>query len=375
VYVSSAKPWFTFLVHPRDIRDLDSIRAASLLRRYSDSEEEYVAKACTLAPLVLGDVRVGGVPVRGEIVCAVRMPDTVMTGAGMAAVVEAAKLAASRGTALIGLGGLTAPAMGGGERLLRHLPAGVKVTNGNGYTAAVTRANVREAAAWLGLHDRAKVVVVGSTGSVGGAASRLLADDGYELVLLGRNQSRVEHLLGDLAGRATLSADFGLVRGADIVVALTHETKAKLSPELVRPGAVVIDVAAPYNIEPARVPTFARRGIHVAKGALARIPGFFCAQDFAMPGPTDTFACLAETYVLARQGLFEHSVGRPTKEYALHVEALAQRYGAFPRPITADLEGCVDVRRAAVDLTDTDVTDAQLSDTALPDPDKEHIVA
>jgi predicted amino acid dehydrogenase len=354
MYVTNAKPWFTFLVHPRDVPDLYSIRAVSLLRRYSDDEQDFVAKACTLAPLVLGDVRLRGSPVRGEVVCAVRLPHEVMTGAGMGAVVEAAKLAVSRGTPLIGLGALTAPAMGGGERLLRHLPSEVKVTNGNGYTAAVTRANVAEAAEWLGLGERAKVVVVGSTGSVGGAASRLLADDGYQLVLLGRSQARVEHLLGDLAGRAVLSGDLDLVRDADIVVTLTHEARARLQPELVRPGSVVIDVAAPANIDKLQVPEFARHGVHVAKGALARIPGYFCAQDFLLPEPADTFACLAETYVLARQGLFEHSLGRPTVEYARRVQALAERYDVVPRSIVPDLERCEALRSQPADSPDTE---------------------
>ena len=38
MYVTNAKPWFTFLVHPRDVPDLYSIRAVSLLRRYSDDD-------------------------------------------------------------------------------------------------------------------------------------------------------------------------------------------------------------------------------------------------------------------------------------------------------------------------------------------------
>jgi predicted amino acid dehydrogenase len=337
MYVSSERSWFTFLVHPRDIRDLDSIRAASLLRRYSSSEEDYVAKATTLPALVLGDVRVRGVVVRGEIICAVRMPDQVMQADGMRAVVEAAQLAAQRGTAIIGLGALTAPAMGGGVRLLRHLPSNIKVTNGNGYTAAVARANVHEAAQFLGLGTSARVAVLGATGSVGGAASWLLADDGFPLVLIGRTVARVRHLLGGLADRADFADTLDVLKTADIVLCLTHERGGKLSPEMLRPGSVVVDVAAPYNVEPHRRPEFARYGVPVAKGALVRIPGHSCVQDFAMPGPEDTFACLAETYLLAREGLYQNSVGRPTADYARQIEELAERYGAYPRPITPDL--------------------------------------
>ena len=100
--------------------------------------------------------------------------------------------------------------------------------------------------------------------------------------------------------------------------------------------------------------------MHVAKGALARIPGYFCAQDFLLPEPADTFACLAETYVLARQGLFEHSLGRPTAEYARRVQALAERYDVVPRSIVPDLERCQALRGQPADS---------------PDSEKENVVA
>ncbi|MEU8181094.1 NAD(P)-binding domain-containing protein [Micromonospora sp. NPDC049044] len=341
MYLSTARPWFSFLVHPRDIRDLDTIRAASLLRRYSDTEQEYVAKACTLPPLVLGDVRVRGEQVLGEVVCAVRMPEQMMLAEGMTAVVESALLAVQRGTALIGLGALTAPAMGGGTRLLRHLPAQVKVTNGNGYTAAVTRDNVREAIDYLGLGGRPRVAVVGSTGSVGGAASRLLAEEDIDLVLLGRTEQRVRHLLGDLEGRATLTADLDVVKTADVVVTLTHDRTAELTPERLTPDTVVIDVAAPYNIAPSRRPEFAQAGIAVVKGGLAHIPGFRCVHDFDLPAAEDTFACLAETYLMAREGLFENSVGRPTADYARRMSELATRYGVRSRSIAGDIDRAI----------------------------------
>jgi len=61
----------------------------------------------------------------------------------------------------------TAPATAGGRRLLRYLPRGVTLTNANAYTAAVVRRNVEEAAAAGGLGPRARVALVGCTGSVG----------------------------------------------------------------------------------------------------------------------------------------------------------------------------------------------------------------
>ena len=70
------------------------------------------------------------------------------------------------------------------------------LTNTNAYTAVLVQANVHEAAADLGLGSGARVAVIGCTGSVGVPASRLLADDGFPLVLVGRTVERVRRHLG-----------------------------------------------------------------------------------------------------------------------------------------------------------------------------------
>lgn len=262
-----------------------------------------------------------------------RMPEEMTSLRATEAIVEGVELALRRGASVIGLGALTAPATAGGLRLLRHLPKGVTLTNGNAYTAAVVRHNVVEASATLALDQQARIAIVGCTGSVGTLASHLLAEAGFELILVGRSVKRVQHQLGSLKGQAIFAEDLDAVREADVAVLLTSDPSAQLAPEQVRAGAVVIDCAQPPNIPASAYKEFRRRGITVAEGGIVRIPQYVCTMDFGLLDPTDTFACLAETYLFAREGIREHSVGRPSAELAHRLERAAQRHGVIPRTL------------------------------------------
>ncbi|MGH8991415.1 MAG: hypothetical protein ACRDZ7_07805 [Acidimicrobiia bacterium] len=336
-YLSNRPPAFAFLTHYRDARDLDRIGAAAFLRRYSDGEASFRQKMCSFPPIVCGEITVGFGALRGEVVVVMRMPDEVLGPGGERAVADGLGVVLRRGASVVGLGALTAPATAGGRRLLRYLPPGVTLTNANAYTAAVVRRNVEEAAAVLGKGPGARVGVIGCTGSVGVPASRLLAGDGYDLVLVGRTGARVRSRLPQLAGRARVAAGLDSVADCDVVVLLTADATARLEPHHVAAGAVVIDVAQPGNVDPSAYGQFRARGAVVVEGGLVRIPGYRCTVDMGMPDPGDTAACVAESYLFAREGIREHSVGYPEPELAERLERVALRRGIHPRPL--DLPG------------------------------------
>lgn len=326
-------PWFSFVVHPRDIHDLEQMPGSSVIRRHSSSDEEFVAKAMSSPPLVLHDIAFPGTAVRGEIVGTPRLPDTILTPDGHRAVVEAVKLAVGRGAPVIGLGALTAPATAGGRALLKHVPPGVTITNGNGLTAAIVHENVREAAEAIGLGERASVAVLGATGSVGNAVAGLLARDAYELTLVGPERERVVRMFERMRDRVAVGEGVAALGEADVVAVLTSHSSARLAPCHVKEGAVVIDVAQPCNVEPDDIPAFEERGVRVVRGGSVRIPGYSCRQDFRLRSAADTFACLAETCVLACEGLREHAVGLATADYAARIHRIARRHGIVAVPL------------------------------------------
>src|SRR5437867_7398462 len=74
MYLRDEPPWFAFLVHLRDIHDVHRWKGSRLLREYSDSDEEFLAKATSMEPTIIGEILFGFGGARGELVCAMRMP-------------------------------------------------------------------------------------------------------------------------------------------------------------------------------------------------------------------------------------------------------------------------------------------------------------
>jgi fatty aldehyde-generating acyl-ACP reductase len=331
-YVRNEPPWFSFLVHPRDIADIDRWRPSRVLRERSIDDQDFAARVAQLGPIVVGEILFGFGPVRGELIVVPELPEAVMGPSGARQIRDAVTIAAGRGARVIGLGGLIAPATGAGLRLVRHLPAGVTLTTGNAYTAVVARDNVLEACAKLSLARRPHVAILGATGSVGVPASLLLAMENVNLLLLGRNGRRLQSALGAVT-TARLSTDLADLVTADVVLVLTNDPSAHVTPDMVAPGTVVIDVAQPPNVGITERDRFDERGVRVVDGGLVVIPGFQCTYDLGFSRPETTFACLAETYLLAQEGARAHSVGRATADTARSMEHLARRYGVAPVPL------------------------------------------
>jgi hypothetical protein len=332
-HLRNQPPAFVFLTNLRDDRDLYRIGASRFLRHYSSSEGDFRDKMCRLPPLVAGEVVVGFGPIHGEVAVVMRMPGGLIGADGGRAIREGLEMVLRRGAAVVGLGGMTAPATAGGRKLLRDLPAGVTLTNANAFTAAVVLQNVIDAATALQLGRSATVAVVGCTGSVGVPASLLIAEHGFELILIGRTGQRVRQRLPLLARQMRCTGNLDTVAAADVVVLLTNDPSARLGADQVRRHAVVVDVAQPANIPSQAIESFAQRGVPVVEGGIVRIPGYACTVDLGMADPHDTAACVAETYLFAAEGIRTHSVGIPDLELARRLWRAALRRGIQVRPL------------------------------------------
>src|SRR5579871_2646352 len=279
-YLRNSKPWFVFLVHLRGIYDADRVGVGRFLRAYSQSDSEFASKLETLPAVVSSEVRFRSTAIYGEVICINRLPESMIGPEARHDVLSAAQLGISRGAKVIGLGALTAPATGGGLAIVRHLPSNVTVTNGNALTAAMVHSNTVSASRHLCGTDAGKVTVavVGCTGSVGNALTFLLARDGYQLILIGRNQQRVEREFTAIP-KAVCSGDISDIRKADIVVLLTSDPTALITPELPREGSIIIDCAQPANIPHDSYVEFGNRGISVVEGGMVRIPEYSSTDD------------------------------------------------------------------------------------------------
>jgi fatty aldehyde-generating acyl-ACP reductase len=340
-------PWFSFVVHLRSREDLD--RWATTATMTGPAGEAMRERILAGPPLVASDFSFRGSPMTGNLIVIPRLPEAIIYEEGRRLIARAVEIAAVRGARVVGLGGLTAPATRGGESLLPDLPQGVTLTNGNSFTAAVSRANVREACEFLG-RERPTVAVIGSTGSVGTAASRLLAEDeDVDLVLIGRTTERARETGPGAGARVTYSGRIEDAAEADVVLALAHDPSARLAPELFDGSRerVIVDVAQPTNVPVEARGAFAERRVRVVRGGWVRLPGGISSGDHQKvmtdgdPGaaPESGPACLAETCLFAADGLREHAVGPGSAELARLLERIASRRGIVVAPLSLETAG------------------------------------
>lgn len=332
-------PWFSFIAHLRSRGDLDKWNTTAATG--AEDAEDWRDRALQGPPLLASTFSFRSTPVTGDLIVIPRLPEDIIYGEGRSLIARAVQISAERGARVVGLGGLTAPATRGGASLLPSLPDGITLTNGNSFTALVARANVLEACEHLG-RAHPLVAILGSTGSVGVAASRLLVDDDIDLLLIGRSTERARRA-GPAKGRVRYSSQLADVAQADVILVLTSDKSARLTPEHFD-GArerVIIDVAQPSNIAVGRRDAFRRRGARVVRGGWVQMRGAVSSHDHeavmtegepgALPGSAP--ACLAETCLFAVEGIRDHAVGPASAELAQMLQRIAVRRGVAMCPL------------------------------------------
>jgi fatty aldehyde-generating acyl-ACP reductase len=243
---------------------------------------------------------------------------------------DAARIAQDLGAKIVGLGAYTSIAGDGGITVDKNVD--IAVTTGNSYTCYTAIEGARIGAAKMGVQPRAAcVAVVGATGSIGRVCAHLLAEDGVgEMILLGRDLGRLQAVAEELPGgnNVCVSTDIDTtLPRADIIVTVTSAVDAVIEPRHLKPGAVICDVSRPRDVS-VRVAK-ERADVLVIEGGVVAVPG---APDFhfnfGFP-PRTSYACMAETIILALEGRYESfSLGKELDLARVkEIGALAVKHG------------------------------------------------
>ncbi len=243
--------------------------------------------------------------------------------------VQCGKLAESLGAGIIGLGAFTSVVGDGGITVAKSLD--IAVTTGNSYTVATAVEGGLDAARRMGVvMERAKVAVVGATGSIGRTCAQMLAPRCAEIALIGRDLTRLEAVGRELTGACVRLYDdvhLGL-RDADLVITVTSARDAVIVPEDLKPGCVVCDVARPRDVS-VRVAR-ERDDVLVVEGGVVAVPGADADFHFSFGFPPKTaYACMSETIMLALEGRYESfTLGKEVSiAQAEETARLAQKHG------------------------------------------------
>ncbi|NLO72495.1 MAG: shikimate dehydrogenase [candidate division WS1 bacterium] len=261
-------------------------------------------------------------------------------------IIGCAKLAQDIGADIVGLGAFTSIVGDAGISIAEAVDIGV--TTGNSYTVATAMEGALEAARQVGINlAEAKVTILGATGSIGQVCARLLAPSVGALSLCARRREALEALADEIAPYGALvqvTTEVNKALGeADIVIAVTSAVEAVVQPEMLKPGAVVCDVARPRDVS--RQVADKRQDVLVIEGGAVAVPGNVQFNfNFGFP-PRTAYACMAETMILALAGkTADYSLGREIRlGQVREITELAKVHGfklagfrSFERAVTAE---------------------------------------
>jgi len=299
----------------------------------------------------------------------------VSTDEAIHKIIQAGRIAERLGAEIVGLGALTSVVGDAGITIAQKLNIGV--TTGNSYTVATALMASRLAAAKMGLDiSQAHVVVVGATGSIGQVCARLMAKEAAKITLVARNLERLDALKEKIAAESGIAprvtADvIASLRSADIVIAVTSALDCVVDPRVLKPGAIVCDVARPRDVseEVAKL----RDDVLIVDGGVVEVPGPVNFRfNFGFP-PGTAYACMAETMLLALEGkVADYSLGRDIKlEQVEEVIALAQKHGfklagfrSFERAVTDEQIAAIRSRAQAKLVASYDFAHLEAADSA-----------
>ena len=286
-------------------------------------------------------------------------------------ILKAIAIGAELGANVAGLGAFTGIVGDGGVTIDERSP--IPVTTGNSLTIAAGVRSLFRGAGEMGIDPKsATAVVVGATGSIGGACVELIAPHVGHVILVARNETRLRKFAEAVGERLPCTSSYttdisAAVQQGDLVLTATSSTQDVIEPEDLRTGAVVCEVSLPHDVS--RRVAAERPDVLVVEGGNLRVPGDMRWWRIREPGePFDmmglpqgtALACMSETMVLALEDRCEpYTLGRGINlDKVREIDALAERAGfsladmrAFDLPISreqiARTRAAADERRAA----------------------------
>ena len=234
---------------------------------------------------------------------------------GVAAVSVAVKMCQAEGAQIVGLGAVAAVIGGQGKAVAAQ--ASCPVSTGNGFTALAAVETLSMLRRLGGA--RGPVGLLGPPGPVATGALRGLVARGFEVRVVAPNPPKpLLRLAATLNETGYGAVDFvdsvEPVCGPGRVLVAASSTGGRLKLSSLPSGSVVVDVAAPQDVEPDVPP---REDVLLLDGEYVRLPGelqgglWHRIYGLVTGQRRHIFACFAEPMLMALSGVADHcSIGR-----------------------------------------------------------------
>jgi predicted amino acid dehydrogenase len=329
---------FAFVIHPLHLRQIYRSAAFRWARFFPDSIVE--AFAARVPPFRVSRITGAQSPttgqrIEGELIALGATPRQMMnrsTQSTYRQLTRAARIAERGGARIMGLGAFTSVIGDAGVTVARQAP--IAITSGNSLTVAATLEAAKQAAIRMGADDvsRVRAMIVGATGSIGSVCARMIAQATRDVVLVSIEPEKLIDLKRTIRAetpesRVTVATRAeGLVGECDLIVTATSAFGQRiLDISQCKPGAIVCDVARPPDINEDEAAL--RPDVLVIESGEVMIPGDVNFHfDIGLP-PGVSYACLAETALLAMEGRFESfTLGRK-----INIDRVKEIYRLFKK--------------------------------------------
>lgn len=309
---------FAFVIHPLDVGLVSvAFNEPSLLHK----KLALVKKAFEWLPSfqcseVTGVISSTGISLKGDLMYFALLPEQIVSmdpKVVLERVIEAGKIAKSRGANILGLGAYAAQIGKKGAVIAKQLQ--MPVTTGTHYTIYTAIESTISAAKRVGIDfENCSVTIVGATGGIGKICAQYFAEKVPKLTLVARNLSKLKRIAEDITRLNGIKVNVQnnvreAVQNADISIMATTTPVPLVDLADLRSGSLVCDISRPRNVS--NVNNLERKDVLVIDGGIVRPPGkdvnfnFYFGLDKAL-----AYACMAETMILALEGKFEsYSIG------------------------------------------------------------------
>ncbi len=330
---------FAFVIHTTDINLLS---IALDLPWLSKVPQNLLKKIFQLLPPfkcshITGVSSLAGREIEGDLIFCPLLPEQILyldQEFVLKKIIRAGEIAKRNGAKILGLGAYAAQV--GRRGVLVSKALNMPVTTGSSYTAAVTLEAIFEAAKTMHIKlSKSKVVVIGATGGIGKVCSQILASHVQHIVLIARNQERLNNLAkliskdnnNSIIVETSTDIFEETISDRDIIIIVTNDPTLLIDIKAVKSGAVICDVSQPPNIS--KQDRELRKDILVIDGGIVKPHGNVNFNFYFGLPPGLAFACMAETMILALEGRYEpYSIGgNITLEKVLEISKLAAKHG------------------------------------------------
>jgi predicted amino acid dehydrogenase len=357
--------YFAFVIHPLAVRFVHKHPAFRWTRFLPDAIVEPIAAA--IPPLYLSRITgvqspTTGQKVEGYLLSIGATPKELMrrdAAFTYRRLIRAARMAERLGARIMGLGAFTSVVGDAGVTVAQK--ADIAITSGNSLTVAATLEAAKQAVEKMGnsldQSREGQVMVIGATGSIGAVCSRLLAQACPNITLVAPRPEKLIELKRVIEGEtpgaqvtvSTTADDY--IGQADLIITTTTALNTRiLDITRCKPGAVICDIARPPDITEEEAAL--RPDVLVIESGEILLPGKpNFGYDIGLP-PGVAYACLAETALLAMEGIFEdYTLGRN-----IEIERVKEMYRLYKKH-QLQLSG---LRSHGVFLTDEDIAAKRL---------------